>query len=270
MNKFLSPAYYKKKARRYWSRIYWERRYDSDQFRKAEQRKFANADFSYVDALSKLNLILGKLGKPEFGSENGIGSVHWLLFCCVSQVASPKSILEIGTFDGETTLLLSKIFPDAEIVTVDLPEDDPIFLTTYDREDSTRLDRFKANQRENLKECRIEFIQKNSFFLPEIVNRKFDLIWIDGGHLYPEISWDICNAYHLCSPGGWILCDDVVMNTDGYRDDYVSPDSYYVLEYVRNRADEEVTYFLKRDHPKPSADPRKRKHVAVMRRTQKG
>jgi hypothetical protein len=159
------------------------------------------------------------------------------------------------------------IFPSAEIVTVDLPDDDPIFSTSYQREDPEYLREFKANQEKNLQGDRIEFVKKNSFFLPTMVHRKFDLIWIDGGHLYPEISWDICNAYHLCNPGGWIMCDDVMLNRNGYRDGYVSPDSHEILEYVRDRTNEEVVYFLKRETPKSSANPRKRKHVAILRKS---
>lgn len=268
MNKFLDLNFYRKKGRRYWSRLYWERLYDLDGARELERRKFEATHFSYDDALKRLNEILRGLGKPEFGSKNGIGSIHWILFCSISQVSSVKNILEIGTFDGETTMLLSKIFPNADIVTVDLPDDDPIFSTSYQRDDPEYLKEFNANQESNLKNARIEFIKKNSFFLPAMVNRRFDLIWIDGGHLYPEISWDICNAYHLCNPGGWIMCDDVMLNEDGYRDGYVSPDSHEILEYVKDRTNEEIVYFLKRETPKSSANPRKRKHVAVLRKSQ--
>ncbi len=266
MNKFLYPDYYRKKGRRYWSKLYWEKLYDLDRVRELERRKFEDTSFSYDEGLKRLNEILRELGKSEFGSKSGIGSIHWVLFCCISQISSIESILEIGTFDGETTLLLSNIFPNADIVTVDLPDDDPIFLKSYQREDPEYLKEFKANQQDNLKDTRIEFIKKNSFFLPGMVHRKFDLIWIDGGHLYPEISWDICNAYHLCNPRGWILCDDVMLNPDGYRDAYVSPDSHAILEYVTDRTSEEVIYFLKRETPKASANPRKRKHVAVLRK----
>ena len=266
MSRFLDFDYYRKKKRRYWSRLYWEKKYDLAGVRAAENRKFEAAGFSRDSALTLLNRVLEELGKPAFGSKSGIGSIHWLLFCALRQTATIRRILEIGTYDGETTLLLSKIFPEADIVTIDLPDDDPILRGSYHREDPTVFRQFKQNQERNLRSEKIEFIRQNSFFLPSLVEGKFDLIWIDGGHLYPEISWDVCNAYHLCEPGGWILCDDVMLDAEGYRDGYVSPDSFAVLEYVRQRTGEDVTYFLKRDAPKSSADPRKRKHVAGLRR----
>lgn len=61
-------------------------------------------------------------------------------------------------------MLLSKIFPNADIVTVDLPDDDPIFSTSYQRDDPEYLKEFNANQESNLQNARIEFIKKNSFF----------------------------------------------------------------------------------------------------------
>ena len=63
------------------------------------------------------------------------------------------------------------------------------------------------------------------------------------------------------------MCDDVVTDKMGYRVDYVSPDSYEVSEYVREWTGEEVTYFLKRESPKWSANPRKRKLVAIINNT---
>ena len=72
MNNFLDFGFYRKKARRYWGKLYWNRRYDLDRVRELERRRFENAGFSFDDALKQLNGILRELGKPEFGSKNGI------------------------------------------------------------------------------------------------------------------------------------------------------------------------------------------------------
>ena len=195
-----------------------------------------------------------------------MGSIHWVLFSCLSLAYDIKNILEIGTFDGETAHIMSEIFPDGNITTLDLPDDDPILASSYQRVDPHRLKAFKEIQGKNVQHPRIEFVQANSFFAPKLVDKKFDLIWIDGGHLYPEVAWDICNAYHLCNPDGWIMCDDVIPHMKGVRDEYVSPDSYFVLEYIRQRTGEEVVYFLKREGAEWSANPYKRKYVSLMRK----
>ena len=162
-------------------------------------------------------------------------------------------------------MLLSKIFPDAKIVTLDLPDDDPIFSSTYQREDDRyRLD-FLKKQSTNTSSKNITLVKKNSFFLNEVVEEKFDLIWVDGGHLYPEISWDICNAYHLCRPEGWIMFDDIIPNSK-FKQNAANSDSHDVLEYIKARMKSKLTYFLKRDKPEFSANPKKRKYVAMMRK----
>lgn len=267
MNKYLNPINYYRKVLSY-RNYFYERSYDLDQFKKLEREKFERAGFPYDDSLRKLNQILEELNKPDYTSQEGMGSIHWVLFCCISYVASIERIFEIGTFDGETALILSKIFPNANIVTIDLPDDDPIFSNSYQRDDSERRREFKKRQKRNLTDSRIKLYENNSFFVPSLITDKFDLIWIDGGHLYPEVAWDICNAYHLCKPGGWIMCDDVITNKHGYKIDYVSPDSYEVLEYVKERTGDEITYFLKRESPQWSANPKKRKYVAVMRKSE--
>jgi len=144
----------------------------------------------YDNGLEKLNQIPYKLGKPAFSSQRGMGSIHWVLFCSLSLAYDIKDILEIGTFDGETARIIAEIFPDGKITTLDLPDDDPILASSYQRTELEQLT-FKEIQNENIRHPRIEFIQANSFYLPSLVQGKFDLIWIDGGHLYPEVAWDI-------------------------------------------------------------------------------
>jgi predicted O-methyltransferase YrrM len=268
MNKYLDPKKYWNKVNYLWNKIHYEIPYDIEKAKIVEKLKFDARGFNFDNAKEKLDKVLNELNKPAFASQKGMGSVHWVLFCAISQVANVKKILEIGTFDGETTLLLSKIFPDSDIKTIDLPEADPIFSKSYRRDNDKYRKEFKTKQSKNLSDKKIEYIAKNSFFIPAVVNQKFDLVWIDGGHLYPEVAWDICNSYHLCNPGGWLMCDDVMSDKYPYKDDDVSTESYQVLEYIKERTGEEITYFLKRDSPQWSANPQKRKYVAAMRRSE--
>lgn len=263
MNKYLIPKNYFDKILSY----YHANRYSLEDVREIERNKFEKLGFRYDDAVNRINDLLNKSDKPDFSSQKGMGSIHWVLFCCIAGIASIRNILEIGTYDGETAFLLTKIFPDSEITTLDLPIDDPIFTCTYGRDTPEVQKRFKDTQKHNTSHPRILFFEKNSFFLPELVDKKYDLIWIDAGHLYPEIAWDICNAYHLCNAGGYIMCDDVITNKRGRKSGYVSLDSYDVLEYVSRRTNYNVTYFLKRDSPRRSADPKKRKYVALMQKS---
>ncbi|MFC2156814.1 class I SAM-dependent methyltransferase [Acidobacteriota bacterium] len=260
--KLLNP----KKYLKWIQRKYYLKIYDVDRMRKIEVDKFNKIGFKLDDSLKKLDQILLAMNKSHFTMNKGMASIHWVLFTSISIVSSVKDILEIGTYDGETTSVLSGIFPDSKITTVDLPDDDPIYKKTYHRADSDIRKNLKNTRDTNLNNPNISLLLKNSFFLPEFTQEKYDLIWIDGGHLYPEVAWDICNAFHLCKTGGWILCDDVIPLRRGHRDEMVSPDSYEVLNYIEARTGYEVNYFLKREDPIWSADPRKRKYVAVMRK----
>ncbi len=269
MYKYLNPSKYYNKIIYYLARykqFQFEKKYDVHSFQKQEIRKFEKFNWNYQLAREKLDDVLVKKSHQKFDELLcGMASVHWILFSAISLNFNPKKILEIGTFDGQTTSLLSDLFPDSTIFTVELPDNDPIFKQ-YGREDLDKRSEFYRKQEINLNHKNIEAMKINSFFLPEKLNDKFDLIWIDGGHLYPEIAWDICNAYHAINDKGYILVDDVIMDLQGYRDDYVSPDSYSVIEYIKQRTNVEVTYFLKRLSPKWSADSSKRKFVAVLQK----
>jgi predicted O-methyltransferase YrrM len=243
--------------------------YDVERSRREERLKFERAGLDYDRGLVKLDKLISELGRPVESEDRSMRSIHWVLFACLSE-RSPKPIrriLEIGTYDGETAFLISKLFPEAEIVTVDLPEDDPIFKGSYVRDDPGALAVFKERRNAHLRPANIHYLEINSFFLPGKVNGEFDLIWVDGGHLYPEAAWDVCNAYHLCAPGGIMMVDDVIIHERGFRDTYVSPDSHHVLEYVASRTGEPAAYFLKRNAAKWSAVPRRRKFVALLRKS---
>ena len=71
-----------------------------------------------------------------------MSSEHETLFSSIAINNNYKihKILEIGTFDGYNALLLSKIFPEAEIETIDLPNDNSKFRDSYQRSD--RVDTF--------------------------------------------------------------------------------------------------------------------------------
>lgn len=223
------------------------------------------AGLDCVRGLQLLDAVLGDTrGRPfDFGRD----SVHWLVFACLADsLPAVSRILEIGTYDGQFTAILARLFPAAEITTVDLPETDPILRSTYQRDADAAYRRFVATRDANLAAPNIRFRQFNSAFLLDHVAGPFDLVWVDGGHLYPEVAWDLAAAHHLCRDGGLVLCDDVIPAADGQRTAYVSPDSYRVLDYFAVRTGAPLHLFLKRCAFKHAGVPRKRKHIAMLRR----
>lgn len=199
------------------------RAYDQPGVEAAEHAKFREMGFDLDRALGTLDDCLASLGQASFTAQRGMASMHWVLFACVAQRFAVRRILELGTYDGQTTLLLSGLFPDASITSVDLPDDDPIFAHTYAREDPEFRRAFNERQTANTAAPGIELVKTNSLFLQELGLAPFDLIWVDGAHLYPEVAWDVCNCYQLCRPGGVMMVDDVMMDPQAVRMGYDGP-----------------------------------------------
>lgn len=246
-------------------KIYYERVNNYDEMLKKENEKLTEFGFNIYEAEKKLNSILQGRFQRKFDRRND--SIHWLIFSALSLIADRfDSILEIGTANGKFTKILNGLYQESKITTIDLPDDDPLLRAIYNRDNESIFSGFKKEQKQNLHSPNIDFIQINSFFLPEQIKKKYDLIWVDGGHLYPEIAWDLCNAYHLCKNNGYILCDDIIINEKRVRTSYVSNDSYDVIRYIAKRAEIKCGFFLKRMDAKWNCNPVSRRYVACMKK----
>ena len=61
-------------------------------------------------------------------------SEHLIIFSCLSiRYPNIKNIFEIGTHDGRFANILSNLFPNTKINTIDLPSHDTDFMSTYSR-----------------------------------------------------------------------------------------------------------------------------------------
>lgn len=220
--------------------------------------KFKIMNWDYNKSLKILNDILENNNLNIYDdSKESMISQHLVTFCALKNL-KPKRILEIGTYDGQTTFILSKIFPNAEIITFDLEESSDLFNTSYKRS-NLEIKKLLIKKRENnINNKNIKFITDNSFNIPKYNFSKFDLIWVDGDHKYPALSWDICNCFHLLNSKGIMMCDDIFLNNS---------DTYNILEYLKNEKIFNVDFILKRISKKFSADPFIRKHIAIIMKT---
>jgi predicted O-methyltransferase YrrM len=245
---------------------YYESRFDALALGREEEEKFVHWGFDVGRARTDLDEALSSLDRHAYRVDKD--SVHGLLFACLSQTISPERILEIGTFDGSFTAVLAKLFPKASITSVDLPESDPLLRARYHRNRSNELELYRKIRSSNVSADNVTVIERNSLFLLEEVSGPFDLVWVDAGHLYPEVAWDTANAWHLCSPGGFVLSDDVIIRPPTRRRFWepVSSDAYETLSYLEARVHGGATLFLKRRGKRHAADPYRRRHVALMRK----
>ena len=173
-----------------------------------QEMDFSSLNLKREDSKSKLDWALNQI----FGRDHCLtDSEHWFLFAAISK-AKPElvRILEIGTADGTTSAILALLFPDSEIVTIDLPKEDKKFRASYNRIETADT---YVEKRDKLLQrfSNINFLELNSIRLGEWTNQKFDLIWVDGAHGYPVLPIDLHNACRLINDGGYIAVDDVFL-----------------------------------------------------------
>lgn len=186
------------------NRIY--RNSPNKQIQTEQESLFDSLKLNRSLGLSKLNQLCTETFGREYSEHNGMWSEHLVFFSSVSVSDFPvKKILEIGTFKGETTSMLSGLFPNAEIISVDLSHKEIRDNGTY----SYALDEIQNLAKRNALE-NVQFLETNSVNLLNL-DDVFDLIWVDGYHLAPTVVIDISNSVRLLRRGGIALCDDVYL-----------------------------------------------------------
>lgn len=155
-------------------------------------------------------------------SLSGLGFVvPYTLLATVVSALQPQKIFETGTFRGVSTLTMALNAPEADIYTLDLPEQytesEVQTLSKGDRE-WVRLSRtstgFAFQNHPAAK--RIQQLRGNSLnFTPPAVLENTGLCFIDGGHSYECIQADTETALKILSPSGVIVWDDYAWFVDG-------------------------------------------------------
>ena len=183
--------------------------------------------------LQKLNEALENTFNCSYDENEGMFSEHLILLSSIS-IKRPEisSILEIGTFDGKTSLLLSNLFPGSKILTIDLPDSSNDFIDTYGRSKSASSFANKRNRVLSLSP-NITFQSINSVALVNS-NETFDLIWVDGAHGYPVVAMDIINSFRLVNEGGYVLSDDIWTSVRSSDEWYTSIGGFESLKALKN------------------------------------
>jgi len=172
-------------------------------------------------------------------------SIHYLAFAALRASGfAPREILEVGTYRGETTRYLAKLFPEARIFTIELPDDDPLIAEYHpDKERSSRVES-ELRSLPNVTPVRINTVdlQKQNFPL-------FDLVWLDGAHYFPEVAWDHFFCLDHLAPGGWLFSDDLILPGNPFHRRPEHLDLYRVFEYISARRKQPVGLLIKREDP---------------------
>ena len=176
-------------------------------------------------------------------------SWHYHLFVGLKDYFGNKkiNILEIGTSTGEFSNFVSKIYEESDVITIDLDESDEQFINTYGRHEKEKFDKHLKIRNKNLNRKNIDFIKLNSLNIKKHFNKKkFDLIWIDGDHLNPQVTIDIINSLDLLNNDGIICTDDVIIDNKFKNTNYVSGEGFLTLKHLEEKGLIKNYYLIKR------------------------
>ena len=155
-------------------------------------------------------------------SLSGLGFVvPYTLLATIVSALKPKKIFETGTFRGVGSLTMALNAPEADVYTLDLPEEyTPAEVETLSRGDKewVRLSRTSTGFAflGHPAAKRIHQLRGNSLtFIPPDVLADTDLCLIDGGHSYECVKADTETALKILSPNGIIVWDDYSWFIDG-------------------------------------------------------
>jgi predicted O-methyltransferase YrrM len=127
---------------------------------------------------------------------NGRAAEH-LYFAAIATVLEATNVLEIGTGLGVTTSVLARLWPDAAVTTVDTPS-----------RSAPRI-QDPAKFSENISKAHnILLVEMDSLELPERMNQTWDVVFVDGDHMYPRVLSDMKYSYDCLTEGGFILAHD--------------------------------------------------------------
>lgn len=202
---------------------------------------------SWGMSIEKIKLNLKKHG---IDYESPTESWHYHLFAGLGDglerdATIPIRFLEIGTHDGRFANYLSMLFPDAEIYTIDLPDNDPIFTSTYGREAPDERREFVKSRDQRLSRKNIKFKEMHSTNIAlELEGVRFAAIWVDGDHHNPQVTIDILNSLVLLEEGGIMLVDDVIF--EGAKTSYVSNESFHTLQNLDKNGVTTTHFIFKR------------------------
>lgn len=123
----------------------------------------------------------------------------------------PLRILEIGSWEGRSTLFLLTYFTQAHVTAVDTwaGSDEWHYNATSDLRDlEARFDHNVAYGAGRVTKRKGSSLS----VLPQLIDeqQKFDLIYVDGSHFADDAITDAMNAWRLLKQGGVMIFDDVM------------------------------------------------------------
>jgi hypothetical protein len=112
--------------------------------------------------------------------------------------------LEIGSFEGRSTVFISQLKNTNSITAID----------TWEGSDEHKEISFKKvfeNFKDNINytnKSNINFFKETSDNFFSKNKKTYNLIYIDGSHEYSQVKRDLINSFNCLEKNGYIICDD--------------------------------------------------------------
>jgi predicted O-methyltransferase YrrM len=238
--------------------------YDLNFYQKDQKRLYKKIGLERDRAIS----LVKELRNTYPFLNTSMKSEHQVLFSAISLNKKIKvnKILEIGTYDGANTFLLSQLFPKAKIHTIDLDEKDNDFKKSYDRSSKDKFDKFIKLRSKNLKKSKNIFFEKKNSINLTLSKANYDLIWIDGAHGYPVVPIDISNSIRILNKNGIVVCDDVYIFANKMDPMYISTATLETIKIYKKEKIIDYSLIYKRLDKENNYHPQKRKFLAYLKK----
>ena len=190
------------------------------------------------------NLIIQSFSIPSSYKVVGMTSDYesWIL-SCLSKVSD--NIFEFGTCSGKNTMLMAlNSKENSNIVSLTLSQNQSRELSLDKKDNNTSIrniinesnyEKFLFSGKKIEKKIEVIFIDSRKFNTEKYL-RKFDLIFIDGGHTYSIVKNDSEKAFKMLSNKGVIIWHDYVVGKDSCKD---------VCKYINELEKEKKIFHIK-------------------------
>ena len=135
---------------------------------------------------------------------------NWLFFFNKEKKIKIKKVLEIGSYEGMSSLFLLMQFNDATIDCVET------FLGSDEHKkiDFSIIEKnFKFNLKNYFERYKLFKMTSKNFFFEKNYERNFyDLIYIDGSHFKDDVYFDAIQSFDRLNINGLIIFDDFLRN----------------------------------------------------------
>lgn len=148
-------------------------------------------------------------------------------------ISKPKSILEIGTAIGYSSLVFSK-YSDADITTIELSSE----MANIAKDNFKKYDK------------NINLINDDAEKALTTLNQGFDFVFIDANKSNYKFYFDYVDKY-LLNKGGIIVADNILFRGEVCNDDLIEKRKITIVKRLRNF----LAYITKREDYKTSIVP---------------